>query len=346
MNRSLAANPIVALVIDRPHIEDRFYRSAGGLDHPQLLVGEGDVPWYEGGVRAQERRRAIAGIRHDLGYVDHEPGALAFENPPVPLVAHQRLTAVGRRGAECADNRLPVVIVFSRFLISPTDDVPAVADRHFFRLRQRDVVGRLAWREDRGQAAVGIDDGLRFGRARQANAEHVEPPAVLDHLDHGGADDGAGDHDADGPDVEEMLEATGDAHERRDVRCVFGPHLGTHRSPLVVSHESDDHLTQVRPVVLRMAILSDGLTAGAFIQPGTAATPRAAGAGGQEPAQVGADHREEGGAMTSPTPGIVVRRATQRRYGTSRSANRASSVCIAASSAVMGVRRHGRRTRW
>ena len=48
--------------------------------------------------------------------------------------------------------------------------------------------------------------------------------------------------------------------ERRDIGRVARPQLTTDRSPLTVEHGPDDHLLEIRPMVLAVATLTDRLS--------------------------------------------------------------------------------------
>jgi hypothetical protein len=162
----VAANRVVALVVDRPRVEHRFHRAERRLDHPELFVGQRDVARREGGVRAQDPQSVIACVGVDLWVTNREARALTFEKPSISLVADQRLVAVRQRGAQGADDRVAVVGILARLLLVATDDVPMIADRHLFHLQRRDVMCRRAWGEHRGERAVGVDHRLRLRTPR------------------------------------------------------------------------------------------------------------------------------------------------------------------------------------
>ena len=93
-------------------------------------------------------------------------------------------------------------------------------------------------------------------------AQDVLPASLLllQFLDRLLADHAPVGHDADLGDAEPAAEPIHDRDERRDIGRVARPQLTADRSPLTVEHGPDDHLLEVRPVVLAVATLTDRLS--------------------------------------------------------------------------------------
>ncbi len=87
------------------------------------------------------------------------------------------------------------------------------------------------------------------------------PLVLLQGFDRLLADHAPVGHDADPADAEATPQAIGDRDQRRHVGGVAGPQLAADRPPLAVEHGPDDHLVQVRAVVLAVAPLADVLAA-------------------------------------------------------------------------------------
>ena len=95
-----------------------------------------------------------------------------------------------------------------------------------------------------------------------AGAQDVLPGSLLllQFLDRLLADHAPIGHDADLGDCEPAAEPIDYRDERRDIGRVARPQLTADRSPLTVEHGSDDHLLEIRPVILAVASLTDRLS--------------------------------------------------------------------------------------
>ena len=114
---------------------------------------------------------------------------------------------------------------------------------HRLAVRQHDLahllVGALARAED-------VLDATRF---------QLDDRLVTDHA-------AIGDH-AHPREAEALAQTVDDRQQRLHVGGVAGPGLGTDRPAVVVDDDPDDHLAQVRTMVLRLAMPAEGLAAGA-----------------------------------------------------------------------------------
>src|SRR5271157_5342883 len=95
-----------------------------------------------------------------------------------------------------------------------------------------------------------------------AGAQDVLPASLLllQLLDRLLADHAPIGHDADLGDPKPAAEPIDYRDERCDIGRVARPQLTTDRSPLCVEHGSDDHLLEIRPMVLAVATLTDRLS--------------------------------------------------------------------------------------
>ena len=94
------------------------------------------------------------------------------------------------------------------------------------------------------------------------SAQDVLPASLLllQLLDRLLADHAPIGHDADLGDPEPAAEPIDYRDERRDIGRVARPQLTTDRSPLTVEHGPNDHLLEIRPMVLAVATLTDRLS--------------------------------------------------------------------------------------
>src|SRR3954453_23689561 len=85
--------------------------------------------------------------------------------------------------------------------------------------------------------------------------------STLQARDGGFRDHAAVGDDADTADAEAMPQAVDHRQQHADIGGVAGPHLRADRSPLGVHHQTEDHLHQIRAVVLGIAALAERLPA-------------------------------------------------------------------------------------
>ena len=97
-----------------------------------------------------------------------------------------------------------------------------------------------------------------------AHAQDIQQPPRL-QLGHGlGTDHAAvGDH-AHARDVEAPAQPVDHRDQRRHVGGVARPHLRAHRPPVAVDQDREDHLPQIRTMILAVAVLAQRLAAGAL----------------------------------------------------------------------------------
>src|SRR6056297_2743371 len=98
----------------------------------------------------------------------------------------------------------------------------------------------------------------------QPGSEDVLDALVLERCDGLLADHASIGHDADPVDGEATTQAADQRHHRRDIRRVAGPQLAADRAAVLVEDQPDDHLLEIRAMVLAVASLADGLAAGAL----------------------------------------------------------------------------------
>jgi hypothetical protein len=65
-------------------------------------------------------------------------------------------------------------------------------------------------------------------------------------------------------DIEAPAQPVDDGDHGRHIGSVARPHLRAHRPPVAVEQHGQDHLLQVRPVILAVAVLTQRLPAGAL----------------------------------------------------------------------------------
>ena len=143
------------------------------------------------------------------------------------------------------------------------DDVASTGQHHGLGL----VVGLLA----------ALVDGQRHERrgilehqlahqlvAALAHAENVQEPARL-QFGHGlGTDHAAVGDYAHPRDGEASAEPVDHRDQCRHVGGVARPHLRAHRPPIAIEQHGEDHLPQVRTMILAVAVLAQRLAAGAL----------------------------------------------------------------------------------
>ena len=97
-----------------------------------------------------------------------------------------------------------------------------------------------------------------------AHTENVQKPARFEFRDGLGADHAAVGDDADATDGEALAEPIHYRNEAAGIRCVAGPHLGADRPAIAVQEHGKDHLAQVRPMILGIAVPTERLASRAL----------------------------------------------------------------------------------
>ena len=93
------------------------------------------------------------------------------------------------------------------------------------------------------------------------NAENVEKPARLEFGDCFRADHAAIRDDADPADGKALAQPVDDGDKAARIGGVAGPHLCANRPAVAIEQHREDHLIEIRPMVLGKAALSEGLSA-------------------------------------------------------------------------------------
>ena len=100
-----------------------------------------------------------------------------------------------------------------------------------------------------------------IGVGALARAQDVLQLALLEPGDGCGRDHAAVGDDADPADGKAPLQAIDDRQQRRHVGGIARPHLGADRPAVAVDDEAEDHLLQIGPIVLGIAVLAQRLAA-------------------------------------------------------------------------------------
>ena len=101
-----------------------------------------------------------------------------------------------------------------------------------------------------------------------AHAQNVVDAARLQIGDGGRRDHAAVGNDADAADGEALAQSVDHRQQEGDVGGVAGEHLGADRPARAIDHHRQQHLLQVRPVVLGVAMGAEGRAAGALERQG------------------------------------------------------------------------------
>ena len=121
-------------------------------------------------------------------------------------------------------------------------------------LDQERCEGLLVLEHDRAHAPV----------AALAGAENVFQPPLLQRPDRRRRDHAPVRHHAHPADLEARPKPVHDGQQHRGVGRVAGQHLRAYRPALAINDDGQDHLLQVRPMVLRIAVGAERLAAGAL----------------------------------------------------------------------------------
>src|SRR5215469_9291350 len=256
-------------MIDRAGPEDRLGAAEEVFDLQEIAVAQHGLQWRDPGVRAQYEEAVVARLLGQLAGIDLKGGAgLAArarrpaQIAPVGGIADQCLVTARELFGEPRDDCLPLIALAFRFGLVAAEDIARRADLDLFdkELRLASHPLNEQWRQWR---FVLEHEPADDGAAALASAENVFQLALLQRRDGGGGDHAAVGDDAPPADMKALAQTVDDRHQHPRVGGVAGQHLGANRPALAVDDNGEDHLLQVWPVILRMAMSAKTLAASA-----------------------------------------------------------------------------------
>ena len=158
------------------------------------------------------------------------------------------------------DDRLALAAVALGLDLVAAQDVARCTDPHF--LDEELGLAPRALDEQRRQGLLVLEhQAADDGAAALAGAENVFELALLQRRDRGGRDHATVGDDADPADMEALAQTVDNRQQHRDVGGVARQHLGADWPPLAIDDDGQDHLLQIRPMVLRVAVSPQALAA-------------------------------------------------------------------------------------
>ena len=171
------------------------------------------------------------------------------QEPAIALVADQRLVALLQLPFERGQDRSPGGGVLPHLVVVAADDVAPPGERHRLGLVV-DLLFAFGQKErDEGRGIVEHEFAHELVAAL-AHAQNVEQLAGLQLRDRLGADHAAIGDDADPVDRKALAQPVDRGDQAAHVGGVSGPHFGAYRPAVAVEQHRQDHLVEVRPVVL------------------------------------------------------------------------------------------------
>ena len=217
------------------------------------------------GVGSQDENAVELRLVSQLAGVDLEDlfalGLLVFTQiPPVAGVANQSLIATLQPILQGDDNGFAVLLVFFRLGFVAADDVTLAIVFDFL-----DEELRLAFRpldKKRCEGGAVIEHDRSHQRVRPlARAKDIIKLALFQPLNGLSRDHAAiGDH-ANAADSEALAETVNHRQQRLHIDGIARPHLCADGAPLAIHDEPQDHLLQIWPEILRVAVLAQRFAA-------------------------------------------------------------------------------------
>jgi hypothetical protein len=163
---------------------------------------------------------------------------------------------------EPGDDGLPLVALALRLGRVAAKDVARCTD---FDLLDEELglVPRALDEQRRQGLFVFQDQAADNSAAAFASAENVFELALFKRRNGGSRDHAAVGHDAHPADMKALAQTVDHRQQHSGIGSVAGQHLGADRPALAVDDDRQDHLLQIRPVVLRVAISPEARAAGA-----------------------------------------------------------------------------------
>ena len=161
---------------------------------------------------------------------------------------------------EGGDDRFTVLAVFLGLRLVSADDVALALDLHLFGKQLR--LAPLPLDQERHEwAFVGEHDLPHQRVATLAGAENVVELALFEPGDRLGRDHTPVGHDTDAANAEALPQPVDHRQQHGHVGRIARPHLGADGRARSVDHETEDHLLEIGPKVLRVAMLTQRLAA-------------------------------------------------------------------------------------
>src|SRR5450759_2073616 len=256
----MPANRFVALVQNRPCIQQRFHRAEDIFDHPQLFVLQRHLTRREIHVRRQYPLAVVARFLLDLVLVNSELFASPAQVFAIPFVAHQRLVALAQRVAQRGHHGFAIVaVLLGLILVHAHHIAPRTLDPDFFHLQRRGIVAVVAFGMHFRIAASARHHRLGFRRTPHAHAQDVLPLPFFHFRQGRGADHPPVGNDANRSDSEPLLQPFDDGNQALHIRRVAGPQFGAERIAVLVQHHAHYHLLQVGTMIFGVSTLADSL---------------------------------------------------------------------------------------
>jgi hypothetical protein len=217
-------------------------------------------------IGAQHKEAIVAGFVGELAGIDLEGGgglAVSARHPAqvaaVGGVADQRLVAARQLLAEPGDDGLSFAAVAFRFGLVATHNVARRAKLDL--LDEELGLASCTFDQQRRQRLFVLEnEAADDGAAALAATENVFELALLQRRDRRGRDHAAVGDNTDPADMEALAQTVDDRQPNRHIGGVAGQHLGANRPPFAVDDDGQDHLLQVRPMVLRVAMRPQTVT--------------------------------------------------------------------------------------
>src|ERR1035438_9939320 len=220
----MPANRFVALVKNRPLIQQRFYRAEDILDHPQLFVLQRHLTRREIHVRRQYPLAVVARFLLDFVLVNGELSASRAQVFAIPFVAHQRLVALAQRVAQRGHHGFAIVAVLRGLILVHAHHIPArTLDPDFFHLQRRGIVPVVAFGMHFRIAASARHHRLGFRRTPHAHAQDVLPLPFFHFRQGRGADHPPVGNDRNRSDSEPALQPLDDGNQAFHIGRVARP---------------------------------------------------------------------------------------------------------------------------
>src|SRR5919202_192290 len=185
------------------------------------------------------------------------------EKASEPGVADQRLVAALELPLEALENGRALGGVLRGLLVIAADDVACAVELDRLGFVIDGPAALLDGERHKGLWIREHEVAHQLVRALTA-AEDVEEIARLQRRDGLAADHAAIGDDAEPRDGKAPAQPVDDRHEAGDVGRVARPHLRADWTAVTIDYHGQDHLAQVGPVVLAVAVLPERLPAGAL----------------------------------------------------------------------------------
>src|SRR5271169_1552906 len=263
----VAANRLIALMKHRTGLKEGLCGAKDVLHLPEFLVFQRHVVGTEFSVGSEHPLAVKTDILFDFFLVDRKSTLLTLDVAPKPAVSDQGLGSFLELLLKRCQYGLPVGLILPGLLRIEAHDVASAVDGHLLDLQGGGIFGRLPLGPNLPEfLRVREDLFSHLFHLAHSNPQDIGKPCfrIIEGFEGLLADHATVGHKAETSDLKTLANPLCYRNKRLHIRGVARPHLAANGSTAAVEYRPDDHLIEIRSMVLAIAPFSQSLSAFPF----------------------------------------------------------------------------------